>query len=182
MAASNKSRRVPTTCTSKANLWRCLVSLSIWLDAPMLQGPCSSQDQAHLGSEGAQARRGLNLGPRMTFNINKPIKNLVFLKGQLSKLIKNFMFLKVDTRNFDRGLSFESAKRSSPIGVSISSQNEHIRGSRQSHRIPSETGHGVQQATTRTRARGEDDGSSTNSLKLLLLLLLLFLEIPISTQ
>ena len=63
--------------------------------------------------------RDLNLGPRMTFNKNKPIKNLVFLKVQLSKVIKNLVFLKVRTRNFDRGLSFEIAKRSSPIGVSI---------------------------------------------------------------
>ena len=55
----------------------------------------------------------------MTFNINKPIKNLVFLKVQLGKVIKNLMFLKARPRNFDRGLPFEIAKRSSPIGVSI---------------------------------------------------------------
>ena len=83
-----------------------------------------------------KSHRGLTLEPRMTLSINKLIKNRVFLKGQLSKLIKNLVFLKVETRNFDRGLSFESAKRSSPIGVSISSQNEHIRGSRQSPAEP----------------------------------------------
>ena len=55
----------------------------------------------------------------MTSNIDKPTENLVFLKVQLSKLIKNLVFLKVRTLNFDRGLSFEIAKRSSPIGVSI---------------------------------------------------------------
>ena len=108
---------------------------------------------------------GLNLGPRMAFDIDNPIKNLVFLKVQLSKVIKNFVFLKIRTRNFDRGLPFEIAKRSSPIGVSKTSQNEHIPRSSWNHLIPTETGHGVQQATTRTRARGEDDGSSTNSLK-----------------
>ena len=63
--------------------------------------------------------RGLNLGPSMTYNTKKPIKNLVFLKVRLSKVIKNIVFLKVRTRNFDRGHSFEIAKRSSPIGVSI---------------------------------------------------------------
>ena len=63
--------------------------------------------------------RGLNLGPGMTFDINKPIKNLVFLKVQVNKVIRNLVFLKVRTRNSDRGLSFEIAKRSSPIGVSI---------------------------------------------------------------
>ena len=72
----------------------------------------------------------------MTSNINKPTENLVFLKVQLSKLIKNFVFLKVRTLNFDRGLSFEIAKRSSPIGVSISSQNERIPGSRLSPTLP----------------------------------------------
>ena len=77
--------------------------------------------------------RGLNLGPRMAFNRNKPIKNLMFLKVQLGKVIKNLMFLKVGTRNFDRGLPFEIAKRSSPIGVSKTSQNEHIPGC---HRMP----------------------------------------------
>ena len=77
----------------------------------------------------------------MTYNTKKPIKNLVFLKRQLSKLIKHFVFLKVEARNFDRGLSFESAKRSSPIRVSISSQNEHIPGSL---RIPPDpTGNGT---------------------------------------
>ena len=55
----------------------------------------------------------------MTLNINKPIKNLVFLTVQLDKVNKNIVFLKVRMRNFDRGLSFEIAKRSSPIGVSI---------------------------------------------------------------
>ena len=35
----------------------------------------------------------------------------MFLKVQLSKLIKNIEFLKVRTLNFDRGLSFEIAKR-----------------------------------------------------------------------
>ena len=55
----------------------------------------------------------------MASNINKPRENLVFLKVQLSKLIKNLVFLKLRRLNFDRGLSFEIAKRSSPIGVSI---------------------------------------------------------------
>ena len=55
----------------------------------------------------------------MAFNISKPIKNLMFLKVLLGKVIKNLVFLKVRTRNFDRGLPFEIAKRSSPIGVSI---------------------------------------------------------------
>ena len=118
---------------------------------------------------------GVSIEPRMTSNINQPIENLMFLKVQLSKVIKNIVFLKVRTRNFDRGLPFEIAKRSSPIGVSKTSQNEHIPGSYRNHmmppdatrchRIPTETGHGLQQATTRTRARGEDDGSLTHSLK-----------------
>ena len=80
--------------------------------------------------------RGLTLEPRMRLSINKLTKNLVCLKGQLGKLIKNLVCLKVETRNFDRGLSFESAKRSSPIGVSISSQNERIPGSRFSLTLP----------------------------------------------
>ena len=54
----------------------------------------------------------------MTSNIHKLLENIVFLKIQLSKLIKNLAFLKVQTLNFDRGVSFEIAKRSSP-GVSI---------------------------------------------------------------
>ena len=89
-------------------------------------GPCSSQDQAH---KTLKSDRGLNVGPRMTFTINKTIKILMFLKVQLSKVIKNIVFLKVRTRNFDRGLPFEIAKRSSPIGVSKTCQNEHIPGS-----------------------------------------------------
>ena len=66
--------------------------------------------------------RGLNLGPRMTFNINKPIKNLVFLKVQLGKVMKSIVFLKVRTLNSDRGLSSEIAKRSNPIEISNSSK------------------------------------------------------------
>ena len=90
--------------------------------------------------------RGLNLGPRMTFNINKLIKNLVFLKVQPRKVIKNLVFLKVRTRNSDRGLPFEIAKRSSPIGVSKTSQNEHTRGC---HRMPRDaTGNGTRPAAS----------------------------------
>ena len=63
--------------------------------------------------------RGINLEPRMTSNKHKPMENLVFLKVQLSKVIEHIVFLKVRTLNFDRGLSFEIAKRSSPRGVSI---------------------------------------------------------------
>ena len=85
----------------------------------VLQGPCNSQDQNIWEHKTLKSDRGLNLGPRMTFNIHKPIENLVFLKVQLSKVIKNLVFLKVRTLNFDRGLSFEISKRSSPIGVSI---------------------------------------------------------------
>ena len=55
----------------------------------------------------------------MTSNVNKRMENLMFLKVQLSKVIKNLVFLKVRTLNFDRGVSFEIAKRSSLIGVSI---------------------------------------------------------------
>ena len=40
------------------------------------------------------------------------------------------MFLKVETLKFDRGRSFEIAKRSSSIGVSNSSKNEHSSGSK----------------------------------------------------
>ena len=68
--------------------------------------------------------RGLNLEPRVTQH-QQTHQNLMFLKGQLSKLIKHLVFLKVETRNFDRGLSFEIAKRSSPIGVSNSNQPKH---------------------------------------------------------
>ena len=132
----------------------------------MLRGPGSSQDQNIWDHRALKSDKGLNLGPRMTFNINKPIKNLGFLKVQLGKVMKNIVFLKVRTLKSDRGLSSEIAKRSSPIGVSKTSQNEHIPRSSWNHLIPTETGHGVQQATTRTRARGEDDGSLTNSLKL----------------
>ena len=35
--------------------------------------------------------RGLNLRPRVIFNLNKPIKNLMFLKAQLSNVIKNLV-------------------------------------------------------------------------------------------
>ena len=45
--------------------------------------------------------------------LRKAIKNRIFLKVQLSKLVNNLVFLKVRTRNFDRSLSFEIAKRSS---------------------------------------------------------------------
>ena len=85
----------------------------------------------------------------MTFNINKPIKNLLFLEVQLSKVIKNIVFLKVPTCNFDRGLLFEIAKRTSPIGVSKTSQNEHIPRSSGSHRIsPDPYGNGTGRAAS----------------------------------
>ena len=102
--------------TSKAALWRWIGSFwyIVWC-WDLLAKDCVTQMS------------------RMTLSINKLITTLVFLKGQLSKLIKNLLFLKVETRNFDRDLSFESAKRSSPIGVSISSQNERIPGC---HRMP----------------------------------------------
>ena len=51
-----------------------------------------------------ESDRGLNLEPRLTSNIHKLNEMLVFLKVQLSKLIKNLVFLKVRTLNFDRGL------------------------------------------------------------------------------
>ena len=51
---------------------------------------------------------------------------------RLEKIIKNFAFLKVETLKFDRGRSFEIAKRSSSIGVSNSSKNEHPCGSSRS--------------------------------------------------
>ena len=83
----------------------------------VFRGPCSSQDQSIWDHKTLKSDRGLNLEPRKTFSIHKPIKNLVCLKVQLRKVIKNIVFLKVRTPNFDRGLSFEIAKRSSPIGV-----------------------------------------------------------------
>ena len=55
----------------------------------------------------------------MTSNMHKLMENLVFLKVQLRKVIENVVFLKVRALKSDRGLSFEIAKRSSPIGVSI---------------------------------------------------------------
>ena len=83
------------------------------------------QTHTHMRSQKTlKSDRGLNLEPRMTSDINKPMENLVFLKVQLSKLIKNFVFLKVETRNLDRGLSFEIAKRSTSISVSNTNQSE----------------------------------------------------------
>ena len=66
-----------------------------------------------------KSNRGLNLDPSITSKITKPMENLVFLKLQLSKSIKSLMFLKVRRLNLDRGLSFEIAERSSPIGISV---------------------------------------------------------------
>ena len=104
--------------------------------------------------------RGLNLGPRMTFNINKPIKNLVFLKVRLTKLIEIFVFLKVQTRNCVRGRSFQITKRSTSIGVSISSKFVRSAGSRQIPSTPIRMMQNGQLATTPTRAWSKDDGSS----------------------
>ena len=110
-----------------AALWRCIGSLCRSL-AP---GPCGPsprdagqefmkasqvQTHIHMRSQTLKSDRGLNLEPSTTSNINKPMENLMCLRVQLSKVIKNYMFLKVQTLNFDRGLSFEIAKRSSPIG------------------------------------------------------------------
>ena len=78
------------------------------------------QTHTHMRSQKTlKSDRGLNLEPRMTSKIHKPMENLMFLEVQLSKVFKILVFLKVRTLNFDRGLSFEIAKRSSPIGVSI---------------------------------------------------------------
>ena len=55
----------------------------------------------------------------MTSNVKKPKENLELLKVELSKFITNLMFLKVRKLNFDRGLSFEMTKRSSPIRASV---------------------------------------------------------------
>ena len=63
------------------------------------------------------------------FFSRKAIRNLMFLKHRLEQVIKNHVFLKVELLKFDRGRSFEIAKRSSSIGVSNSSKNEHFTGS-----------------------------------------------------
>ena len=63
--------------------------------------------------------RGLKLESKMTSNIHKLIENIMIFKVKLSKPIKNLVFLKVRKLNFDRGVLFDIAKRSSPIGVTI---------------------------------------------------------------
>ena len=81
----------------------------------------------------------------------------------MEKVIKNFVFLKVETLNFDRGVSFEITKRSTSIGVSKSST---FVPSPRSSGFPDSAdnlGHGVQLGTTRTRAWSQDDGSSKQS-------------------
>ena len=62
---------------------------------------------------------GFNFEPRMTSDAHKLVENLMFLNVKLSKIIKNLVCLKVRTLNFDRGVLFEIAKLSSPIGISI---------------------------------------------------------------
>ena len=54
----------------------------------------------------------------MTSNKHKLVEDMVLLKLQFGKLIKNLMLLKVRTRNFDRVFLFEIAQRSNPIEIS----------------------------------------------------------------
>ena len=68
--------------------------------------------------------------------------------------------------NFDRGVSFESSRRSTSIGASKSKKFLLSPGSRFCPVLPGIPVHLVQLATTVTRAWLQDDGSSTNSLKL----------------
>ena len=53
----------------------------------------------------------------MTSNINRPMENLVFLKVQLSKVIKHFMFLKVRTLNYHLQSCLNMYEYSRPMAV-----------------------------------------------------------------
>ena len=116
--------------------------MGLWAPGPGTQGPGAKAWDWDLEGLGPRLGLGLGLGQKPRNVAGLPEKHDSAMKMQdfclclskshqkpcvfeprLEKHIKNFVFLNVQTRNCVRGRSFQITKRSTSIGVSISSQN-----------------------------------------------------------